>query len=404
MHEFLQFILKNSITLLWFVPCFWSVSRYVLKNCQEKCKYYMWLLPLTGFLLPIRFKVVVFMQLSEEKSQALPHPGQGVLNEDIIEWLGIGIWISGFLLFLILSIIRHVRFEKMINRWEQDFECHEIEEHFENIKKRYGILRQIKFKMCPCIHTPMTVHFFHPEILFPSEFYSKKELDDIVSHEMMHIKRMDICYKMLLFLFSAVYWYHPFAYWMVGEIKSLCETSCDEAVLKGTGKANRSKYAKMLLRIASGNCSETETISSIKFFSGKENLRRRIITAMNVEKKNHWGIVLAALMGSIICIGITVQVEYTENVGEKEILESSSGTYEQKKRKDIENDIQKDVQKMGATETEKMPEVQNADGETELVFAYQENENTIIEKRDMISFRNICLAAEGYAIVLSDSP
>ena len=51
------------------------------------------------------------------------------------------------------------------------------------------------------------------------------------------------------------------------------------------------------------------------------------------------------------------------------------------------------MRKIGDTETEKMPEA---------VFAYQENENIIMEKRDMINFRNKCLAAEGYAIVLSD--
>ena len=216
----------------------------------------------------------------------------------------------------------------------------------------------------------------------------------------MHIKRMDICYKMLLFLFSAVYWYHPFAYWMTREIKSLCETSCDYAVVKGAGKAERSRYARMLLRIASGSRSETETILSMTFFNGKENLRRRILSAMNGEKKKHWGVVMAALMGSMICIGITVQVEYRENIGEKRL--PPSNIQEQKNKEDIQSDIQKDMRKIGNIETEKMSEVRKADSGTELVFAYQENENKIMEKMDMIDFRNKCLAAEYYPFVLSD--
>ena len=89
-----------------------------------------------------------------------------------------------------------------------------------------------------------------------------------------------------------------------------------------------------------------------------------------------------------------------ENMGEKRF--PPSNIQEQKKKEDIESDIQKDVRKIGDTETEKMPEARKADSETELVFAYQENENIIMEKRDMINFRNKCLAAEGYAIVLSD--
>lgn len=109
---------------------------------------------------------------------------------------------------------------------------------------------------------------------------------------------------------------------------------------------------------------------------------------------------MAALMGSMICIGITVQVEYRENIGEKRL--SPSNIQEQKNKEDIESDIQKDVRKIGDTETEKMPEARKADSETELVFAYQKNENTIMEKRDMINFRNKCLAAEGYPIILSD--
>ena len=123
------------------------------------------------------------------------------------------------------------------------------------------------------------------------------------------------------------------------------------------------------------------------------------MSAMNEEKENHWGIVMVALMSSMICIGITVQVEYMENMGEKRL--PPSNIQEQKKKEDIESDIQKDVRKIGDTETEKMPEARKANSEIELVFAYQENENIIMEKRDMINFRNKCLAAEGYAIVLS---
>lgn len=124
------------------------------------------------------------------------------------------------------------------------------------------------------------------------------------------------------------------------------------------------------------------------------------MSAMNEEKENHWGIVMVALMSSMICIGITVQVEYMENMGEKRL--PPSNIQEQKKKEDIESDIQKDVRKIGDTETEKMPEARKANSEIELVFAYQENENIIMEKRDMINFRNKCLVAEGYAIVLSD--
>lgn len=393
-----QYLLRNSVTLLWFVPCLWMISRFALKNCREKCKYYMWLLPLTGFLLPIRFQVVVFLRLPEEKRRAVPYFGTGAFNRSAMEWLGMGIWISGVLMFLILSLIRHVRFERMVSRWEQDFACHDLEERFEMIKKRYRISRQIQLKICPCIHTPMTVHFFHPAILLPFETCSEKEFDDIVSHELMHIKRMDICYKTLVFLFLAVYWFHPCAYWMAGEMKSLCETSCDEAILKGSGKAERANYARMLIRIASENCSEAETISGIGLFSGKENLKRRMMSVMSEEKKNHRGIVLIALMGSVVCIGMTVQVEYQEHAGAKRLSELN--ICEQKAEEDIERDIQKDARKTGDDKAERMPETRKADRKTELVFAYQTNENTIMEIRDMTDFRNHCFAAEGYAMVL----
>lgn len=403
MHEFLEFILQNSITMLWLVPCLQIINRIMLKHCGEKYRYYMYLLPIMLLLLPIRCEVVVHMRFMRGESQMPLQPEQVALNSDAAGGWGIRIWMSGFFLLLVFSMIRHIRFGKMISRWQRDFKCRETVERFEILKKEYGISRQIQFKLCPCIHTPMTVRFFRPMILLPAETYSEEELDAIILHELTHIKRMDVCYKILVILFLAVYWFHPFAYWIAVEMNNFCETSCDEVVLKGAEKGQRSRYAQMLLRMACSNYPGTETVLGMKFLSAGISLKRRVWSARHGVKKQRYGIVMVMLAGFIICVGLTVQVECKEAAGEAVPYELSSTTQEQKEIEYTEDEIQKDVVETADIDTGKRVEAQTADGETELVLACLGNGNTVTEIYDVSALQNMYFETKGYAFALSDS-
>ena len=141
MHELLEFVLQNSVMMIWFVPCLQIMVKILSKICREKYRYYMCLLPIMGFLLPIRYKVVLPVLITAESGQMPIHSYQTVLNESVAEKGLFAIWLSGLLLFLMLSMVWHIRSMRMIGRWKREFSRSEVVERFENLKKEYGITK-----------------------------------------------------------------------------------------------------------------------------------------------------------------------------------------------------------------------------------------------------------------------
>ena len=401
MHELLEFVLQNSAMMIWFVPCLQIMVRILSKICREKYKYYMCLLPIMGFLLPIRYKVVLLVLITAGSSQMPIHSYQTALNESAAgKWIS-AIWLSGLLLFLMLSMVWHIRYMRMTGRWKREFGSGEAADRFANLKKKYGIAEQISLKLCPCIHTPMTVYLFYPEILLPSEAYSEEEFDMIISHELMHIKRKDIVYRMLQLLFLAVYWFHPFAYWLVREIQNLCETSCDEAVLKDADTGTRTRYIEMLLQMAEGHIPDTRSTLSMEFASKGKRLKRRIWSARHETRGSRYGMVMVLFAGVIIGIGLTVRVECKAYIDEAGGSESGSIEQEYRDIGSTENERKEDAEKTADPETENAAGEQETNRKTDLVFACMGNDNTVTEIYDLSSFRNMQFAVNSPAFALA---
>lgn len=401
MHELLEFVLQNSVIMIWFVPCLRVIIKILSKVCREKYRYYMCLLPIMGFVLPLRYKVVLPVLITAENGQIPIHSYQTMLNESVGEKGFFVIWLTGLFLFLMLSIVWHIRSMRMIGRWKREFSRKEVMDRFENLKKKYGITNQIQFKLCPCIHTPMTVYLSHPAILLPSETYSEEELDMIISHELVHIKRKDIVYKILQLLFLAVYWFHPFAYWLIREIQNLCETSCDEAVLKDADIGTRTRYIEMLLQMAEGYAPNTQSTLSMEFVSKGKRLKRRIWSVRHETRSSWYGIVTVIFAGVIISIGLTVRVECKAFANEVGGLESNRIEQEHGDIDSTENEIKDEAEKTADPKTENTAGEQETNRKTDLVFACIGNGNTITEIYDLSSFRNIQFAVNSYTFALA---
>ena len=74
----------------------------------------------------------------------------------------------------------------------------------------------------------MIIGLFRPTLLLPHEGYQKIDLEVIIRHELVHFKRNDLWFKLLLVCANAVHWFNPVIYLMVREANRDIEISCDE--------------------------------------------------------------------------------------------------------------------------------------------------------------------------------
>ena len=123
-------------------------------------------------------------------------------------------------------------------------------------------------------------------IIFLQKKYDKKELYWILKHEMTHIVRKDLLVKLFLEFVCCLHWFNPFIYLLEQKIRFLCETSCDEFVIKGCTEEECRVYMALLDENKGGNKlripfssalkdSDEEIEKRIALMKGRRNIKHR---------------------------------------------------------------------------------------------------------------------------------
>ena len=88
----------------------------------------------------------------------------------------------------------------------------------------------------------MIVGAIKPTLLLPEMELTAEQLSLVFRHELIHYRRRDIWYKLLLMLANAIHWFNPMVWLMVHAADRDLELSCDEAVVAGRDEAYREEY------------------------------------------------------------------------------------------------------------------------------------------------------------------
>ena len=112
--------------------------------------------------------------------------------------------------------------------------------------------------------------------------------ETLIRHEMVHIRRLDAFWKMLIQFVKFLHWYNPMMWLLLDELDRVCEISCDEtAARKLSEEEQKTKEPKRL---------------SFKWEAGFGSGMRRVKERMdNLMRKNKWnrfatGTLVAALV------------------------------------------------------------------------------------------------------------
>lgn len=101
------------------------------------------------------------------------------------------------------------------------------------------------------IDSPFVLGLFRPKIYLPSAL-GGEERDYIVLHEEHHIRRLDHVIKLLAFAALCLHWFNPLVWAAFFLSVRDMEMSCDEAVMKRSGRDIRADYSSSLLSLATG--------------------------------------------------------------------------------------------------------------------------------------------------------
>lgn len=83
----------------------------------------------------------------------------------------------------------------------------------------------------------MIIGFIKPVLVLPEEQYSSEELFFILKHELIHLKRGDVYFKLLFVTANTVRWFNPLIWIMQKEAAIDMELSCDCGYLRIMGRS-----------------------------------------------------------------------------------------------------------------------------------------------------------------------
>lgn len=327
MQLFLETLLRCSVYMSIISLIYIIAMSLLSKRYSAKWLYCTWLVILIGWAIPFRphfemnlipLKMPKIQGDMQEKYISVTEPikviADGISRNSFISiWFVIAIiWLIGMIGIIAYNICKHWCFLKIVNRWSEEITKQSILSVLDNLRIEMKIKPYVKLKTCPVIASPMIIGFFRPIILLPSTEIAIDDLTFILRHELIHVKRKDLWYKMLVLLVTAVHWFNPVVYIIGKAIAVQCEISCDELLVQKTSLEHRMKYSETLIE-AARNGTKFQTGLSTGFYTGGKVIKTRIFHIMDTTKKKTGMAILCVIFMLIIGSEITLACDLTKN-------------------------------------------------------------------------------------------
>jgi bla regulator protein blaR1 len=160
------------------------------------------------------------------------------------------IWALGFAAVFLAWYARWRHVSKILERAIPVDNGREIEilRRIENNTKARTLTR---FLISSDLLEPGIFGIFHPVLLWPAHLSDRLEdahLEAILVHEVAHVHRRDNLTALIHMVVEAIFWFHPFVWWIERRMLEERERACDEAVVQLGGQADI--YADSLLRVS----------------------------------------------------------------------------------------------------------------------------------------------------------
>ena len=143
-----------------------------------------------------------------------------------------------------------------------------------------------------------------PVILLPGSAsdWPEERLEMVLIHELAHVRRRDLWWRLAGTLACCLYWFHPLAWWAAAQQRKESEMSCDDQVLRSEGAA--SAYADSLVAVAREAAGHAMPAAVMAMAKPRE-LEGRLLAVLDTTRRRTGGSVVTlagALVGGLLLV------------------------------------------------------------------------------------------------------
>lgn len=233
--------------------------------------------------------------------------GEAVTAAPTVDWRAIlnapalwfGLWAIGFVLSLGRYGRGYRRFARLVRR-----ESHAPGRLALEVLQELDPGGKIALAVCPAIPCPMALGLLRPTVFLPEGVEDRGQLEDILRHELTHLRRRDLLYKWCAAVVTSLHWFNPLMPVFRREMARRCELACDEAAAGNLSPEARRRYGETLLSLAAD---PPKGLVVTTLCEEKEHLKERLVDLVKGTKRGPAALCLTlcltVLLGSCSMIG-----------------------------------------------------------------------------------------------------
>lgn len=204
----------------------------------------------------------------------------------IIQAVSAVVWLAAVCFLMMGMLTDYVRTSRVIAGCADRRMTEQQKVFLAGIKEQCRVKRHVVLSRGYPGADTMTFGVRRPVIICDREAGSR-EAELLVCHEMVHIKRRDIVWKILMQLAVILHWWNPVVRILRRDLEFVCECSCDETVIQGKTEEEIREYRDLMLREAAAR-KETEKAplrGKICLRDKQSEIKERMD---NLMKKKRW--------------------------------------------------------------------------------------------------------------------
>jgi beta-lactamase regulating signal transducer with metallopeptidase domain len=167
-------------------------------------------------------------------------------------------------------------------------------------QKIIGTKCNVQVRLTTNSMSPAVCGLFRPAILIPqslAEKFSDEQLRAVLLHELIHLRRRDVCVNFAQALLQIAYWWHPLVWLANARIRRVREEAVDDAVMMAL-RDEAESYAPTLLEVAKLALNRPlASLGLVGIMESRHALRQRIERLVDFRPPRKAGLTLASLLG-----------------------------------------------------------------------------------------------------------
>ena len=291
MAGFLLYVFKLNVLAALLIVLVFGVSKFLSKKYSVWWRSWIWLAVSLVLLVPVQIPdywnvihIQIPQQVTEERvpavreevrvqgqeaaEETLPTENslaasestdllentsqfreQGIQMPSVYQMLAV-VWLAVAALYGLYKLLGSYIVQRELKRWSMPVPDKSLEMNYQKLCRKMKVSHPPKLWMNAKVTTPLLTGLLRPRIYLPSDRYTWKELELLLSHELSHYRHHDLWYKLILQLVCIVYWFNPLLHWMRREADQDLEFLCDERIMKDGAHEERMQYNYLLAQTA----------------------------------------------------------------------------------------------------------------------------------------------------------